>query len=44
MLYETVLPISLQVARESFLVAGAIALLGIIPALRFANSRASEQR
>ncbi|MFN8663330.1 MAG: MFS transporter [Thermomicrobiales bacterium] len=37
MLYETVLPISLQVARESFLVAGVIALLGIIPALRFTN-------
>lgn len=35
MLYETVLPISLQVARESFLVAGVIALLGIVPALRF---------
>jgi MFS family permease len=35
MLYETVLPISLQVARESFLVAGVIALIGIIPALRF---------
>lgn len=37
MLYETVLPLSLQVARETFLVAGAIALLGILPALRFHN-------
>ncbi len=44
MLYETVLPISLQVARESFLVAGVIALLGIIPALRFANGRTPDLR
>ncbi|MFT4036767.1 MAG: MFS transporter [Thermomicrobiales bacterium] len=38
MLYETVLPLSLQVARESFLLAGAIALLGILPALRFGST------
>lgn len=44
MLYETVLPISLQVARESFLVAGLIALLGIIPALRFTRAANSEGR
>jgi hypothetical protein len=44
MLYETVLPISLQVARESFLVAGVIAILGIIPALRFANVTTAGQR
>ena len=31
LLYETVLPVSLQVARETFLLAGAIALLGLIP-------------
>jgi MFS family permease len=43
MLYEIVLPISLQVARESFLVAGVIALLGIIPALRFANLSLSDR-
>lgn len=43
MLYETVLPISLQVARESFLVAGIIALLGILPALHFAKGRPSGQ-
>jgi hypothetical protein len=43
MLYETVLPISLQVARESFLVAGVIALLGIIPAIRFTNITADRR-
>ncbi|MGH2616240.1 MAG: MFS transporter, partial [Thermomicrobiales bacterium] len=40
LLYETVLPISLQVVRETFLVAGAIALLGIIPVAAFAARRA----
>jgi MFS family permease len=35
-LYETVLPLSLQVARETFLLAGAIALLGLIPVAGFA--------
>lgn len=34
-LYATVLPISLQVARETFLLAGAIALLGLLPVARF---------
>jgi EmrB/QacA subfamily drug resistance transporter len=38
-LYATVLPISLQVARETFLLAGAIALLGLIPVARFTNQR-----
>jgi MFS family permease len=37
LLYETVLPVSLQVARETFLLAGAIALLGLIPVAFFAN-------
>jgi MFS family permease len=36
LLYETVLPLSLQVARETFLLAGAIALLGLIPTSVFA--------
>lgn len=44
MLYETVLPISLQVARESFLVAAVIALLGIVPALKFARTVTPQQR
>jgi MFS family permease len=37
LLYETVLPVSLQVARETFLLAGAIALLGLIPVALFAS-------
>jgi MFS family permease len=40
-LYATVLPISLQVARETFLLAGAIALLGLIPVARFSLSHPS---
>jgi MFS family permease len=39
LLYELVLPISLQVVRETFLVAGAIALLALIPIARFATPR-----
>jgi MFS family permease len=35
LLYETVLPVSLQVARETFLVAGAIALLALVPVAVF---------
>ncbi len=35
LLYEIVLPISLQVARETFLLAGAIALLGLVPIAAF---------
>jgi MFS family permease len=41
LLYETVLPVSLQVARETFLLAGAIALLGLIPVAYFANRPSS---
>jgi MFS family permease len=41
LLYETVLPVSLQVARETFLIAGAIALLGLIPVALFANRTSS---
>lgn len=37
LLYERVFPISLQVARETFLLAGAIALLGLIPIALFAS-------
>ncbi|MBW3632147.1 MAG: MFS transporter [Chloroflexi bacterium] len=35
LLYETVLPVSLQVARETFLLAGAIALLALVPVAVF---------
>ncbi len=35
LLYEIVLPVSLQVARETFLLAAAIALLGLIPVKLF---------
>ena len=35
LLYETVLPISLQVVRETFLLAALIALLGLIPLAAF---------
>jgi MFS family permease len=41
LLYETVLPVSLQVARETFLLAGAIALLALIPVAFFASRPAS---
>jgi hypothetical protein len=41
LLYETILPVSLQVARETFLLAGAIALLGLIPVAFFANRPSS---
>ena len=30
-LYETVIPVSLQVVRETFLIAGVIALLALVP-------------
>ena len=42
LLYETVLPVSLQVARETFLLAGAIALLGLIPVAFFATRPSSQ--
>ena len=35
LLYETVLPVSLQVARETFLLAGVIALLALLPVAVF---------
>lgn len=41
LLYETVLPISLQVIRETFLLAGGIALLGLVPILAFASRRSA---
>jgi MFS family permease len=41
LLYETVLPVSLQVARETFLIAGAIALLGLIPIGLFRDGSSS---
>ena len=44
LLYETVLPVSLQVARETFLLAGAIALLGLLPVAFFANRPSSRGR
>ena len=37
LLYETVLPVSLQVARETFLLAGAIALLALVPVAIFSS-------
>jgi MFS family permease len=40
LLYETVLPITLQVARETFLLAGLIALLGLIPVRLFSSNQA----
>jgi MFS family permease len=41
LLYETVLPITLQVVRETFLLAALIALMGLIPVAAFAG-RVSE--
>jgi EmrB/QacA subfamily drug resistance transporter len=41
LLYEIVLPISLQVVRETFLLAGIIALVGLIPVAAFATKRVS---
>jgi EmrB/QacA subfamily drug resistance transporter len=41
LLYETVLPVSLQVARETFLIAGVIALLGLIPVALFGDRSSS---
>jgi MFS family permease len=41
LLYETVLPISLQVARETFLLAAAIALAGLLPIAVFTRLDAS---
>ncbi|HEX5991402.1 MAG TPA: MFS transporter [Thermomicrobiales bacterium] len=41
LLYETVLPVSLQVARETFLIAGAIALAGLIPVALFGDRSSS---
>jgi EmrB/QacA subfamily drug resistance transporter len=40
-IYETVVPVSLQVVRETFLLAGILALLGLIPVAAFAHSRLS---
>ncbi len=42
MLYEIVLPVSLQVARETFLLAGAIALIGLIPVAAFPSRQAKQ--
>jgi MFS family permease len=42
-LYEMVLPVTLQVARETFLLAGVIALLGLIPAMAFAPRDSSDR-
>lgn len=42
-LYETVIPVSLQVARETFLLAAVIALLGLIPVSLFANRTGSDR-
>lgn len=44
LLYETVLPVSLQVVRETFLLAGAIALAGLIPVAAFASRRTRFRR
>ncbi len=41
LLYETVLPVSLQVARETFLLAGAIALLALVPVAVFSTRPSS---
>lgn len=41
-LYDTVLPLSLQVARETFLLAGLIALLGMVPVGAFAAVRGDD--
>jgi EmrB/QacA subfamily drug resistance transporter len=41
LLYETVLPVSLQVARETFLLAGAIALLALVPVAAFSTRPSS---
>jgi MFS family permease len=43
LLYETVLPITLQVARETFLLAGLIALLGLIPIRLFSSNQAAPE-
>jgi MFS family permease len=37
LLYETVIPLSLQVVRETFLLAGLIALLGLLPVAAFTS-------
>ncbi|MBA2595977.1 MAG: MFS transporter [Chloroflexia bacterium] len=44
LLYEIVLPVSLQVARETFLLAGAIALIGLIPIAAFTAQRVHPDR
>ena len=41
LLYDIVLPISLQVVRETFLLAGTIALVGLVPVTAFATRRVS---
>lgn len=41
LLYDTIMPLTLQVIRETFLLAGAIALLGLIPVSLFATRRES---
>jgi EmrB/QacA subfamily drug resistance transporter len=43
LLYETIMPLTLQVIRETFLLAGAIALLGLIPVSLFATRRELRQ-
>jgi MFS family permease len=42
LLYETVFPVSLQVVRETFLLAAVIALIGLIPVLLFADRPRSD--
>jgi hypothetical protein len=44
LLYETIMPLTLQVIRETFLLAGAIALLGLIPVSLFATRRETRQQ
>jgi EmrB/QacA subfamily drug resistance transporter len=43
LLYETVLPVSLQVARETFLLAGVIALLALVPVAVFSARPSSPE-
>jgi MFS family permease len=44
LLYETIMPLTLQVIRETFLLAGVIALLGLIPVSLFATRREIRQQ
>ena len=43
LLYETVLPLSLQVVRETFVLAGIIALIALVPIAAF-TSRVEQSR